>query len=258
MAFMKYFIVAFGFFASGLMWWKILTTPDIPWPVFQGVVYSLVMAMFVWMALGFPAINFKKNQNTYVTRNYSITAVKSTSNKKLALIVIASILVFALIIGSILCFIWLMSADSKIQATPEEIWLVIQEQGYEPEDITETYYTNDIDAFLCLNKCIAFKKDDIEFQFLDFNNRDSATDFWGTIYQKITIQYNAINKIETEYYVANYRIYTLDSLGKYNVAIYVGNTAVYAYCNSENKNEINKILAKIDYLEFGNNKESTS
>lgn len=60
MAFMKYFIVAFGFFASGLMWWKILTTPDIPWPVFQGVVYSLVMAMFVWMALGFPAINLKR------------------------------------------------------------------------------------------------------------------------------------------------------------------------------------------------------
>ena len=82
-------------------------------------------------------------------------------------------------------------------------------------------------------------------------------DIWGQAYQKITIQYNAWKKIETEYYVANYRIYTLDSLGKYNVAIYVGNTVIYAYCNSENKNEINKILSKIDYLEFGNNKEKT-
>ena len=46
-------------------------------------------------------------------------------------------------------------------------------------------------------------------------------------------------------------------MGKYNVAIHVGNTAVYAYCDSENQNEINKILDKIDYLEFGNNKEKT-
>lgn len=179
------------------------------------------------------------------------------SNKKLLLITVASIFALFLIVGSVVCFIWLMSADSKIPATSEEIWLAIKEHGYEPEDITETYYKNDPDAVLCLNKCIAFKKADIEFQFLDFNNRDSATDFWGTVYQKITIRYNAISKIETEYYVANYRIYTLDSLGKYNVAIYVGNTAIYAYCNSENKNEINKILARIDYLEFGNNKETT-
>ena len=63
--------------------------------------------------------------------------------------------------------------------------------------------------------------------------------------------------MEISHQASNYSLYFLDSLGKYNIAIHVGNTAVYAYCDSENQNEINKILDKIDYLEFGNNKEKT-
>lgn len=251
---MKYIIVALGALISGVACWKILTTPDTPFPFFQCVIFTTVIMFLTWMLLGFPKIGINKNNNETLNCVKS-TVVKSINKNKVLLITLASLLVAILIIGSVISFIWLMSADSKIPATSEEILLAIKELGYEPEDLTETYYTNDPDAILCLNKCIAFKKADIEFQFLDFNNKESDTDFWGTIYQKITLRYNSIQKIETEYYVANYRIYTLDSLGKYNVAIYVGNTAVYAYCNSENKNEINKILAKIDYLEFGNNKE---
>ena len=179
------------------------------------------------------------------------------NNKKLALITVASILALFLIVGSVVCFIWLMSADSKIPATTEEVKAAIINSDYEPIDYTDSYYEADLSFQLALKECVAFERDDIHFEFFEFNTKEDAVDIWGQAYQKITIQYNAWKKIETEYYVANYRIYTLDSLGKYNVAIYVGNTAIYAYCNSENKNEINKILAKIDYLEFGNNKEKT-
>ena len=179
------------------------------------------------------------------------------NNKKLALITVASILALFLIVGSVVCFIWLMSADSKIPATTEEVKAAIINYDYEPIDYTDSYYEADLSFQLALKECVAFERDDIHFEFFEFNTKEDAVDIWGQAYQKITIQYNAWKKIETEYYVANYRIYTLDSLGKYNVAIYVGNTVIYAYCNSENKNEINKILSKIDYLEFGNNKEKT-
>lgn len=254
---MKYIIVALGAFISCVACWKILTTPDIPFPFFQCVIFTTVIMLLTWMLLGFPAIKTNKNNNETDNRVKS-TIVKSINKNKVLLITLASLLAAVLIIGSVISFIWLMSANSKIPATIEEVWLAIEEVGYEPEDITETYHSNDVDAVLSLKQCIAFKKDDIEFQYLVFNNRDSAVDFWGTIYQKITLRYNSFQKIETEYYVANYRIYTLDSLGKYNVAIYVDNTAVYAYCDSENKNEINKILKEIDYLEFGNNKETVT
>lgn len=182
----------------------------------------------------------------------------NVNNKKLAKITLLSIGAIALIIGSVVCFVWLMSADSKIPATSDEVWSIIEQQGYEPEDATQLYHDSDVSWKLSLLKCIRFEKDDIFFEFFEFNNRDSAVDIWGQAYQKITIKYNAWAKIETENYVANYRIYTLDSRGKYNVAIRVGNTAVYAYCDSENKNEIDRILDAIDYLRFGNNKEVTT
>ena len=149
-----------------------------------------------------------------------------------------------------------MSADSKIPSTANEVRAVIIANDYKPTDYTDSYYEADLSFQLALKECVAFESDDIHFEFFEFYSKEDAEDIWGQAYQKITLNYNSFQKIETEYYVANYRIYTLDSLGKYNVAIYVGNTAIYAYCNSENKNEINKILAKIDYLEFGNNKEN--
>lgn len=85
--------------------------------------------------------------------------------------------------------------------------------------------------------------------FFDFNNDNSAVNVFTQVYQEVSYKYNAAHSIEIEHRMANFTIFSLDSLGKYNVAIYVGNTAVYAYCDSENKLEINKILDAIDYLE---------
>lgn len=135
---------------------------------------------------------------------------------------------------------------------------IIEEQGYEPQDYTANYHNADVSFKLTLTKCIGFEKDDIFFQFFEFNNTDNSVDIYGQAYQKITQTYNSWQKMETSYHNTNYSLYFLDSMDKYNVAIYVENTAVYAYCNSENKNEINKILDKIDYLTSGNNKEITT
>lgn len=139
-------------------------------------------------------------------------------------------------------------AVPKTPATTEQVKSVIIAQGYEPKDITEQYYESDPGFKSVLNRCISFDKDDIHFEFFDFNNDNSAVNVFSQVYQEVSYKYNAAHSIEIDTRIANYRIYTLDSLGKYNVAIYVGNTAVYAYCNSENKAEIQKILDAIDYL----------
>lgn len=168
--------------------------------------------------------------------------------------------IFAIIIVFVVFAIMALDglfAGSKIPATSDEVWAIIEEQGYKPEDITDRYYQNDSEAFLSLIKCVAFKENDIEFQFFEFNNKNSAIDIYGQAYHDITTTYNSWQKMEISHEASNYSLYFLDSLGKYNIAIHVGNTAVYAYCDSENQNEINKILDKIDYLEFGNNKEKT-
>lgn len=177
----------------------------------------------------------------------------TTISTKTLIGIFAAVIVFVVFI-----IMWLdaLFSPPKTPATSDEVWQIIEEQGYKPEDITDRYYKNDSDAFLSLIKCVAFKENDIEFQFFEFNNRDSAIDIYGQAHHKIITTYNSWQKTEIDSFNKNYSLYFLDSLGKYNVAIQVGNTAVYAYCNSENKNEINKILAKIDYLEFGNNKEN--
>ncbi len=181
------------------------------------------------------------------------TYTSSVSNKSIVLSFVFVIIFVVFII------LWLSAlfSEPKTPATADEVWAAIEEQGYKPEDITDRYYKNDSDAFLSLVKCIAFKENDIEFQFFEFNNTNSAIDIYGQAYHNIRITHNSWQKMETSYENKNYSLYFLDSHGKYNVSIFVENTAIYAYCNSENKYEINKILDKIDYLTSGNNKEKT-
>lgn len=139
-------------------------------------------------------------------------------------------------------------AVPKTPATVEQVKSVIVAQGYEPKDITEQYYESDPRFKIVLNKCISFDKDDIHFEFFDFNNDNSAINVYSQVYSQASYKYNDPDGIEIDTHIANYSIWLFDSLGKYNVAIYVGHTAVYACCDSENKIEIDKILDAIDYL----------
>lgn len=167
-------------------------------------------------------------------------------------------------IGAFLAFlmliVWIIlkiAVVPKEPVTSEQFYNILLEQGFEPQDITEEYYEFDKDYKSVLTKCLATEKEDIKLVFFEFNNENSPKEIYQQARVDIKTKYNAIYKIETDHQVANHSIYTLDSLGKYNVAIYVGNTAISGYCNSENKNEINKILDAIDYLKPGNNKEKT-
>ena len=137
----------------------------------------------------------------------------------------------------------------KEPATADDVYVIMMEQGFVPQDITEKYYEHDPAFEATLVKCVALEEGDIRFDFFEFNNKNSAIDIYGQAYTKIITNYNAIHKIEIDHQMGNFSIYTLDSLGKYNVAIYVGHTAIYAECDSENKLKINKILDAIDYLE---------
>lgn len=179
----------------------------------------------------------------------------TTISAKTLIGIFAAVIVFVVFI-----IMWLdaLFSPPKTPATADEVWGVIETQGYQPQDYTEGYHNADVSFKLSLIKCVGFEKDDIFFQFFEFNNRENAIDIYGQAYHKITTTYNSWQKTEIQGYNKNYSLYFLDSLGKYNVAVHVGNTAVYATCNSENQGKIDKILAPIDYLEFGNNKETVT
>lgn len=181
------------------------------------------------------------------------TYTSSVSTKS----ILISFAVVAFFIGfAVFCFI-VIDLEHKTPATSDEVWAIIEDQGYEAKDYTDGYHNADVSFKLSLIKCVGFEKDDIFFQFFEFNNSDNSADIYGQAYQKITQTYNSWQKTEIQYKNQGYHLYFLNSKDEYNVAIYVENTAVYAYCNSENMNEIDSILAKIDYLTSGNNKETT-
>lgn len=161
------------------------------------------------------------------------------------------------IIFIVFIVLWLSAffAEPKVPPTPEEVWTAIENQGYEPQDLTEYYCNTDSGFKATLLDCVAFEKDDIFFGYFNFYSDESAVSFRKNMYGKVRPKHGYTHNIETEAFTKNYVLYTIDTNGRYDVISYVGNTAVYARCNSENKKEIDKILEAIDYLHSGNNRE---
>ncbi len=83
------------------------------------------------------------------------------------------------------------------------------------------------------------------------NNENSAIDIYGQAHSLIVRTKMSIPYADYDTKNANYCIYTLAAGGTYSVAIYVENTAVYAYSNEENAGAISDILEAIGY--FKNN-----
>ena len=159
-----------------------------------------------------------------------------------------TLIVVLLLFGILIFGVLELTTKPKTPATSDIVWDTIVSQGYQPEDIADKYHIQDPESKNSLLKCIAFENRDMHFEFFELNSDSMAKNIYSQFHRKIVDNYNASHIIETENKKANYVIYTLDNGERYNVAIYVGNTAVYAYCNSKSKNEINKILDAIDYL----------
>lgn len=146
----------------------------------------------------------------------------------------------------------------KTPATVEQVTEVLTSQGYKPQDITEQYFEKDIGFKQTLINCIAIEKDDIHFEFFNFNNENSAIDIYGQAHSLIVRTKMSIPYAEHDTKNANYCIYTLAAGGTYSVAIYVENTAVYAYSNEENAGAISDILEAIGYFKNNSNNNTVN
>lgn len=54
------------------VWYKILTMPDIPYPFLQGMIYTLIMLIFVWFALGMPRPQKQKSVDEIIKHLISV------------------------------------------------------------------------------------------------------------------------------------------------------------------------------------------
>lgn len=148
----------------------------------------------------------------------------------------------------IILLVFKITIVPKTPATVEQVMDVLVSRGYEPQDITQQYFDKDTNFKQTLIKCIAIEKDDIHFEFYNFNNENSAINIYSQAHSLIVRTKRSVPYAEHDTKNANYAIYTLASGGTYSVAIYVGTTAVYAYSDEENAGAISNILKDIDYF----------
>lgn len=133
----------------------------------------------------------------------------------------------------------------KEVATAEQVWSAIEQAGYQPVDATELY-REDMPSLV---QCIAFEKDDEYFNFYVFKEQSNAEAFYAAAHSHIYINFYKYPNVEHISRQSNYCIYTLTASGRYSVDIYVGNTAVYAYCDEGNDQGIADVLYTIGYFD---------
>ena len=151
-------------------------------------------------------------------------------------------IIIAIVVFGVLIIYVLISTGSKAPLTCEQFDSIAKDLGYETIDTT-TEYDNLGDTLVASRKIVS---EDFRFEYLEFNEASNAKALYGSMYNKI-IGKRSQHDVEYSDYYNNYRHYALESNGKYYTVIYVENTAVYAECSFEHKNEVLDILTEMDY-----------
>lgn len=163
---------------------------------------------------------------------------------------LAPILLFLFVFASLICgvlYFYLTGQPEPVSA--EQISDALISQNLQPVDITDTAQGNFPGAGL--TDCIVAEQDDIRFEFYIFDNPSSALRVYREARKLIITTKMETPRVEIEQGKANYKYYSLAAGGNYSVAVYVKNTAVYAYCSEESQSKIVGILDAIGYVDAG-------
>ena len=160
------------------------------------------------------------------------------------LYIIIFLLVFIVIIGSLL-----LNAFTNIpnEISAEQMNNVLIAKGFNPKNAVDNADESLLKSGLI--NCIIAEKDDIKFEFYDFDNNEGALKTYREARNLIIRTRMGVPRIQIKTSKIGYKLYTLNSEGTYSVAIYLKNTAIYAYCNSTNKNFIYELLNEIGYMQ---------
>lgn len=159
---------------------------------------------------------------------------------------IKPILIFAIIFsvfagGIIYAFV----NDRPKAVTIAQVENSLSEQRIQAFNITDNAQSNFPN--MGLENCIVAEQENLRFEFYQFDNVKSARKVYTQAYNKI-IGNRTTKRIEFEENKLNYHIYILDIETDYYVAMYTKNTAVYAYCDSENSSILKEVLSSLGYL----------
>lgn len=156
---------------------------------------------------------------------------------------------FIVLVFAVMMIVMFANTGEKTPATCKQVSTELVNLGYDPVDSTDFYS----EQSSSLNGSIMADNGKIRFNFFEFDNDNSAyTLFYNNhdlIYENISDGFR-----EWDAHYNNYAMYSMSSNGVYYISIWVGNTAVYAYCDNEYRDELNNILVSLDYGSSTKNK----
>lgn len=167
--------------------------------------------------------------------------MKKRLKKLIPLIIFVS--VFVLLCG----FLFLHSTDIPEEVSVQQVIDALTDKGFQPNDVTDNAIANFQNAGLKI--CLISENDDFHFEFFDFDNSASALKVYSNAQTLIVTERLATPNVEIRNRKIGYDFYSLDAIGIYSVVVRVNNTAIYAYCDSENQTKLNQILNDIGYIE---------
>ncbi len=150
----------------------------------------------------------------------------------------------------LIIFGWWILSFGKASIEPMAIsgvHSILESHGYQPVDCTETALADN--PGWDLTGCIKVDNGEIEFEFYEFKSRNSAVGIYGSAYRYIRQNKMASPRRQLEARGSNYRMYWLEAGDNYAISMYVGKTAVYAFCNKEYADELDSILYEMGYYD---------
>lgn len=144
---------------------------------------------------------------------------------------------------------WILSfGNASIESmTTSSVRSILESHGYQPIDCLKSALEDN--PGWDLTGCIKVDNGEIEFEFYEFESRDSAVDIYGSAYHYIKQNKMAVPRRQLEARGSNYRMYRLEAGDNYAISMYVGTTAVYAFCDKEYAEKIDNILFEMGYYD---------
>ena len=159
--------------------------------------------------------------------------------------------VFAVLAVMFGIFMILVIAGNDLIApvTAEQVWDVLESQGYDPVDTTQFYRDTWSDTNQKITSAVSVSTSDFELTFFVFDSDNDALQIYRSYRSWIRNHRFGVPNMKYDTALGSCQIYWIKTHGTYTVDIRIENTLVYAWCDEEEHiSKINHIINAIGYF----------
>ena len=166
--------------------------------------------------------------------------------------IIKSFLPYSVVIIAAAIFVcFSVFGQTKEVATYEQVWNAVEDKGYVPIDRTEHYIEVWGDSLPGLEKALMFRDGDTWFYFFVLPTEKKAqalqTSYWYNLKNNTARYGTSDENVEYKLNGANFIINSVKANNYYTVCTRVGNTFLYAECDTDTEKPVCEIIKEIGY-----------